>query len=224
MPRADWDYIINFPFSIINSKIAQKAIAQVLSTSDAAIHTTEKLISQKILCKKWLMQQLLTGKKRLKGFEGEWKENCLKEIGVFFKGAGISKSEITDSGFPAVRYGELYTKHHFLISEITTFVKHTTSAGNIKYAADVGHDDCVMTIVNTTSIFPKSEFKEMVDEYMSKSIDKEMVTYINQCLSNIDYVEGVDYSQVLRVRRQVQNRYKSGSNYNGSMDWFGRKP
>ena len=110
------------------------------------------------------------------------------------------------------------------IREITTFVKHTTSAGNIKYAADVGHDDCVMTIVNTTSIFPKSEFKEMVDEYMSKSIDKEMVTYINQCLSNIDYVEGVDYSQVLRVRRQVQNRYKSGSNYNGSMDWFGRKP
>jgi type I restriction enzyme, S subunit len=43
----------------------QKAIAQVLSTADAAIHTTEKLIAQKELRKKWLMQQLLTGKKRL---------------------------------------------------------------------------------------------------------------------------------------------------------------
>jgi hypothetical protein len=52
----------------------QKAIAQVLSTADAAIHTTEKLIAQKELRKKWLMQQLLTGKKRLKGFGGEWKE------------------------------------------------------------------------------------------------------------------------------------------------------
>jgi type I restriction enzyme S subunit len=80
MPRADWDYIINFPFSIINSKIEQKAIAQVLSTADAAIHTTEKLISQKILRKKWLMQQLLTGKKRLKGFEGEWKEHSFEKI------------------------------------------------------------------------------------------------------------------------------------------------
>ncbi len=49
----------------------QKAIAQVLSTADTAIHTTEKLIAQKELRKKWLMQQLLTGKKRLKGFEGE---------------------------------------------------------------------------------------------------------------------------------------------------------
>ena len=58
----------------------QKAIAQVLSTSDAAIQRTEKLIAQKELRKKWLMQQLLTGKKRLKGFEGEWKEMHLSEM------------------------------------------------------------------------------------------------------------------------------------------------
>jgi type I restriction enzyme S subunit len=62
----------------------QKAIAQVLSTADAAVHTTEKLIAQKELRKKWLMQQLLTGKKRLKGFEEEVKlkvvEHYLKEI------------------------------------------------------------------------------------------------------------------------------------------------
>ncbi|MBS0644965.1 MAG: restriction endonuclease subunit S [Verrucomicrobia bacterium] len=58
----------------------QNAIAQVLSTADAAIHTTEKLIAQKELRKKWLMQQLLTGKKRLKGFVGEWKEMQLSEM------------------------------------------------------------------------------------------------------------------------------------------------
>lgn len=58
----------------------QKAIACVLSTADAAIHTTEKLIAKKELRKKWLMQQLLTGKKRLKGFGGEWKEMYLSEM------------------------------------------------------------------------------------------------------------------------------------------------
>lgn len=105
----------------------QKAIAQVLSTADAAIHTTEKLIAQKELRKKWLMQQLLTGKKRLKGFEGEWKKKKLEEIGDFFKGAGISKSEIKAAGLPAVRYGELYTKYHFLISEITTFINNDSA-------------------------------------------------------------------------------------------------
>ncbi len=52
----------------------QKRIAEVLSTWDQAIQLTEQLIRQKEQRKKWLMQQLLTGKKRLKGFSGEWKK------------------------------------------------------------------------------------------------------------------------------------------------------
>lgn len=58
----------------------QKAIARVLSTWDEAIHKTEQLIAQKELRKKWLMQQLLTGKMSLKGFSGEWKEMHLGEM------------------------------------------------------------------------------------------------------------------------------------------------
>jgi type I restriction enzyme S subunit len=50
----------------------QKGIAQILSTWDEAIHKTELLIAQKELSKKWLMQNLLTGKMRLKGFVAEW--------------------------------------------------------------------------------------------------------------------------------------------------------
>lgn len=52
----------------------QKAIAHILGLMDSAINSNNKLISQKELRKKWLMQNLLTGKKRLKGFSGEWAE------------------------------------------------------------------------------------------------------------------------------------------------------
>ncbi len=114
-----------------------------------------------------------------------------------------------------------YINNEETIREITTFVKHTTTAGNVKYAADIGHDDCVMTIVNATSIFKRNEFREMVEEWSSKFTDKDLMTYINECLKNIDYVEGVDYSQVLRVRRQHMNRIK-GDGYNGG-NWFGIK-
>jgi hypothetical protein len=107
------------------------------------------------------------------------------------------------------------------IREITTFVKHTTSAGNVRYAADVGHDDTVMTIVNATSIFTKNEFKEMVEEWSGKFTDRELMSYINECLKNIDYVEGIDYSQVLKVRRQFMNRNKGGYG-NTTGNWFGK--
>jgi len=50
----------------------QKKIADILSTWDKAIETTQALITKLQLRKKGLMQQLLTGKKRLPGFSGEW--------------------------------------------------------------------------------------------------------------------------------------------------------
>lgn len=50
----------------------QTKIAQILSTWDKAIATNEKLIGNSQQQKKALMQSLLTGNKRLPGFEGEW--------------------------------------------------------------------------------------------------------------------------------------------------------
>jgi type I restriction enzyme S subunit len=58
----------------------QKAIAQLLSTWDDAISKTQSLIAKKEQRKKWLMQNLLTGKKRLKGFEKEWKVIYIRDV------------------------------------------------------------------------------------------------------------------------------------------------
>jgi len=62
----------------------QIALTNCLSTWDNAISTTTALIYQKELRKKCLMQQLLTGKKRLPGFDAEWHkhyfENLLKVV------------------------------------------------------------------------------------------------------------------------------------------------
>ena len=77
---------------IINSPplLEQQKIAKILSTWDKAISTTERLIDNSTQQKKALMQQLLTGKKRLldesgKRFEGEWEEYKLGEITDFIR-------------------------------------------------------------------------------------------------------------------------------------------
>lgn len=58
----------------------QKKIAEILSTWDKAIETTEKLLANAEAQKHALMQQLLGGKWRLKGFEGAWGTKSLSEI------------------------------------------------------------------------------------------------------------------------------------------------
>ena len=58
----------------------QKKIADILSTWDKAIETTQALIKKLQFRKKGLMQQLLDGKKRLPGFSGEWEYLPLPKI------------------------------------------------------------------------------------------------------------------------------------------------
>lgn len=58
----------------------QRAIAKILGLMDEAINWNNEYIAKKELSKKWLMQNLLTGKKRLKGFEGDLKERQLGEL------------------------------------------------------------------------------------------------------------------------------------------------
>lgn len=58
----------------------QRKIAEVLSTWDKAIEKQTLLVEKLELRKKGLMQQLLTGKKRLPGFSEEWKKVKLGDI------------------------------------------------------------------------------------------------------------------------------------------------
>jgi type I restriction enzyme S subunit len=91
--------------------IEQTAIAGALSDVDSLISSLQKLIEKKKAIKQGAMQELLTGKKRLPGFDEEWRTYKLGELGSFDKGCGISRAESNTGNFPAVRYGELYTKH-----------------------------------------------------------------------------------------------------------------
>lgn len=77
----------------------QKAIAHILSLMDTAINKNNLLIAKKELQKKWLMQNLLTGKKRLKGFEKEkWKEVKLGNIGKIKMCKRIFNDETKNEG------------------------------------------------------------------------------------------------------------------------------
>ena len=62
------------------SDIEQKKIAEILTTQNKVIELKEKLLAEKQRQKKYLMQQLLTGKKRLAGFDGEWKQEKLGKL------------------------------------------------------------------------------------------------------------------------------------------------
>lgn len=110
----------------------QRKIATILGTWDKAINTTERLIDNSKQQKKALMQQLLTGKKRLlddsgKPFQGEWEKVNLKSIAEMNSG-GTPKSSVPEyygGEIPWVSIADM-TKHGKWISKTE---KHLTEDG-----------------------------------------------------------------------------------------------
>lgn len=77
--RISPDDFLSFPI-IFPPLPEQQKIADILTTHDKVIELKEQLLAQKRQQKKYLMQQLLTGKKRLPGFNGEWKKELLGKL------------------------------------------------------------------------------------------------------------------------------------------------
>ena len=87
------------------------------------------------------------------------------------------------------------------IREITTFVKQETSFGNVRYAADVGNDDCVMTLINMSSVFEKAEYRQMCEDYANTRLPADRLAYFNSILKQVEYSGSTDYSSMHNVNR-----------------------
>ncbi len=115
----------------------QQKIAKILSTWDKAISTTEKLIETSKQQKKSLMQQLLTGKKRLlsletgKVFEGEWEEVTIASTSKCFSGGtpSRSKEEYYGGNIPWITSGKLNDRFVTSVNEYITEsgLKHSSA-------------------------------------------------------------------------------------------------
>lgn len=147
------------------SSLEQTAIANCLSTWDNAIQNLTALIAQKEQLKKGLMQQLLTGKMRLKGFEGEWEEMTLNDITkrITRKNKELNDNVITISaqrGF--VRQEDFFKKR---VASDTLANYYLVHKGEFAYNKSYSNG------------YPMGAFKRLED------MDKAVVTTLYICFS-----------------------------------------
>lgn len=170
----------------------QTKIAQILSTWDKAIVTTEKLIGNSQQQKKALMQSLLTGKKRLPGFEGEWRKVqlgfCTKVIG----GNAFKSEQFVESGVPILRISNI--KANFTVNldgciyydSIKISDKFKVISGDIVIAMSgattgkvgryYGNDECYLNqrvgkfIIDNSLAFPDFIFQLLKLSYVQSEI------------------------------------------------------
>ena len=119
--------LLKMPVALPPTLAEQVAIAGALSDADAWIESLEQLIAKKRQIKHGAMQELLTGRRRLPGFNGEWKVKRLEELGAFLKGSGVTKSQASSGELPCVRYGEIYTRHNDYVRGFYSKISHAVA-------------------------------------------------------------------------------------------------
>ena len=79
--------MLRYSIPLPPTKAEQEAIAEALSDADALIESLRQLIAKKRKIKQGVMQELLTGKKRLQGFIGKWELKPLGSLAKVQRGA-----------------------------------------------------------------------------------------------------------------------------------------
>jgi type I restriction enzyme, S subunit len=127
----------------------QQKIAEILTTVDNKIEVIDKQVKQTQELKKGLMQKLLTGEYKIEGgkigkcndafkdselgkIPESWEVKYLGAFGEFSKGKGISKKELSEDGYPCIRYGEIYTHHDIFIKKFYSFIDESISKQSVK--------------------------------------------------------------------------------------------
>lgn len=80
----------------------QHAIADALGDVDELIKEFERLILKKRQIKQGAMQELLSGRRRLPGFEESWLEKTIKDIAPLQRGFDLPNSELKAGPYPVV--------------------------------------------------------------------------------------------------------------------------
>ncbi|MEI0491949.1 restriction endonuclease subunit S [Brachyspira intermedia] len=118
MPRADWSYMSEINF-IIPPLEEQKHIAEVLSLCDDIIENLTELIEKKEQYKKGVMQRLLSGEVRFKGFTDEWKTVRLGDLATITS-AGVDKKINTDEKkVRLLNYLDVFNRNKLYDNEIS---------------------------------------------------------------------------------------------------------
>lgn len=158
-PNLSPKQIGNMDISLPSEKNEQELITKQLIDIDSLIENLKKLIEKKKNIKLGTMQELLTGKKRLPGFNKEWEEKNLGELFNLYKGNGLSKEKLSEEGVECVLYGELFTTYKTIINKVVS--KTNVEGGFLSEIGDLlmpgstttnGYDLATASVINKSNV------------------------------------------------------------------------
>lgn len=113
----------------------QNTISEVLSNIDYQIQNLESLISKMRDIKQGTMQEMLTGRTRLPGFNDEWKSIRLGELAYIKRGKLITKNQTVHGEIPVIAGGMVPAYFHNVSNRNGKTITISGSGANAGYVS-----------------------------------------------------------------------------------------
>ena len=115
----------------------QIRIASTLSDIEYHLTTLDRELAKKRNIKQAAMQELLTGKRRLPGFEGEWEVKRLGDVAPLQRGFDLPNPKLEDGPYPVV-YSNGVMNHHaaFQVKGPGVVTGRSGTIGKVHYVAN----------------------------------------------------------------------------------------
>ena len=164
---------------LLPSLSEQQKIAEIFNVWDKAIEKQTQLIEKLELRKKGLMQQLLTGKKRLPGFSGEWKKSKLGDATIFLSTNSFSREQLNSvkGNILNIHYGDVLVRYSSVLD---------VSKENIPY-------------INQQIEYSPKDYISNGDVIMADTAEDEMVGRCCEVI-NIDNIKVVSGLHTILIR------------------------
>lgn len=128
----------------------QRRIASALTSIDNLIDSLDKLIAKKRDIKQGAMQQLLSGKKRLKGFTDKWETLLFKDIFTFLTTNTFAREVLNIKGeIKNIHYGDILTNYSEILDVSKTDLPYIDSNKVTRYNPVILAQDGDIIIADT---------------------------------------------------------------------------
>jgi len=153
--------LVSVLLPIPSKKSEQEAISGALNDADSLIESLDQLIAKKRQIKQGAMQELLTGKRRLPGFCGEWEVRRIGELADMGSGGTppSSNPSFYDGEIPWVAISDItkggkfitYTERNLSNEGLSNCAAQIFPAGTVLYAMYASLGECSIASVPLSS-------------------------------------------------------------------------
>jgi hypothetical protein len=116
-----------------------------------------------------------------------------------------------------IKFNNIIIHSKNAITEIETFTRHDTPSGDFTYKSEGGNDDCVMSLVNISTVFNNRGFKNLLEIYLNESLSEQDRNFVEGIIKTDNQSVINSFNSIVGQRKKLNMMNQHNPYINGKI-------